>query len=36
MLQNKIELDLKTRMIESRLMQTGIAEKLGVFLSYIY
>ena len=35
MLQNNIELDLKTRMIESSKTQTEIAEKLGVTLSYI-
>ncbi len=35
MLQNNIELDLKTRMIESGKSQTEIAENLGVTLSYI-
>ena len=35
MLQNNIELDMKTRMIESSKTQTEIAEKLGVTLSYI-
>ena len=35
MLQNNIELDLKTRMIESCKTQTDIAKKLGVTLSYI-
>ena len=34
MLQNNIELDLKTRMIESGITQTEVAEKLGVNLSY--
>lgn len=35
MLQNNIELDLKTRMIENGLTQTEVAEKLGVTLSYV-
>ena len=35
MLQNNIELDLKTRMIESGITQTEVAEKLGVTLSYV-
>lgn len=35
MLKNNIELDLKTRLIESGLTQTEIAEKVGVSLSYI-
>ena len=35
MLQNNIELDLKTRFIESGLTQTGVAEKVGVSLSYV-
>ena len=35
MLQNNIEMDLKTRLIESGLTQKEIAEKLGVTLSYV-
>ena len=35
MLQNNIELDLKTKLIESGTTQTDIAEKLGVTLSYV-
>ena len=35
MLQNNIELDLKTRMIEVGLSQTEVAEKVGVTLSYV-
>ena len=35
MLQNNIELDLKTRLIESGLTQTEIAERVGVTLSYV-
>ena len=35
MLQNNVELDLKTRLIESGLTQTEIADKLGVSLSYV-
>ncbi len=35
MLQNNIELDLKTKLIESGLTQTEVAEKLGVTLSYV-
>ena len=35
MLENNIELDLKTRMIESGQTQTEIAEKVGVSLSYV-
>ena len=35
MLQNNIELDLKTRMIESGLTQTEIAEKLDVSVPYV-
>ena len=35
MLQNNIELDLKTRLIESGLTQTEMAERVGVTLSYV-
>ena len=35
MLENNIELDLKTRLIESGLTQTEVAEKIGVSLSYV-
>ena len=35
MLQNNIELDLKTRLIESDLTQTEVAEKVGVSLAYV-
>ena len=35
MLQNNIELDLKTKLIESGTTQTEIAEKVGVTLSYV-
>ena len=35
MLQNNIELDLKTRLIESGLSQKDVAEKVGVSLSYV-
>ena len=35
MLQNNIELDLKTRMIKSGMTQTEVAEKIGVTLSYV-
>ncbi len=35
MLQNNIELDLKTKLIESGWTQTEIAEKVGVSLSYV-
>ena len=35
MLQNNIEMDLKMRLIESGQTQKGIAEKLGVTLSYV-
>jgi transcriptional regulator with XRE-family HTH domain len=35
MLENNIELDLKTRLIESGRTQTEIAEKVGVSLSYV-
>ena len=35
MLQNNIELDLKTKMIESGTTQTEVAEKVGVTLSYV-
>ena len=34
MLHNNIELDLKTKLIESGTTQTEIADKLGVSLSY--
>ena len=33
--QNNIELDLKTRLIESGLTQTEVAEKVGVSLAYV-
>ena len=35
MLQNNVELDLKTRLIESGLTQTEVADKLGISLSYV-
>ncbi len=35
MLQNNIELDLKTKLIEGGLTQTAVAEKLGVTLAYV-
>ena len=35
MLQNNVELDLKTRLIEGGLTQTEVAEKLGVTLAYV-
>ena len=35
MLQNNIELDLKTKLIESGTTQTEIADKLGVTRSYV-
>ena len=35
MLQNNIELDLKTKLIESGTTQTEVAEKVGVTLSYV-
>lgn len=35
MLQNNVELDLKTRLIEGGLTQTEVAEKLGVSLAYV-
>lgn len=35
MLANNIELDLKTRLIESAMTQTEIAERVGVSLSYV-
>ena len=35
MLQNNIELDLKTRLIESGQTQTEVAEKVGVSLAYV-
>lgn len=35
MLQNNIELDLKTKLIEGGLTQTEVAEKLGVTLAYV-
>ena len=34
MLQNNMELDLKTRLMESGLTQTEITEKIGVLLPY--
>ena len=35
MLQNNIELDLKTKLIESSTTQTEMAEKVGVSLAYV-
>ena len=35
MLQNNIELDLKTKLIESGTTQTEVAEKVGVSLAYM-
>ena len=35
MLQNSIELDLKTKLIESGTTQTEMAEKVGVSLAYV-
>ena len=35
MLENNIELDLKTRLIESGMTQTEVAAKIGVSLSYV-
>lgn len=35
MLQNNVELDLKTRLIEGGLTQTEVANKLGISLSYV-
>ena len=35
MIQNNIELDLKTKLIESGTTQTEVAEKVGVSLAYI-
>ncbi len=35
MLQNNIELDLKTRFIEGVVTQTEIAERIGVSLPYV-
>ena len=35
MLHNIIELDLKTKLIESGTTQTEVAEKVGVTLSYV-
>ena len=35
MLQNNIELDLKTKFIESEISQTEVAENVGVSLSYV-
>ena len=35
MLHNNIELDLKTKLIESGTTQTEIAEKVGVSLAYV-
>ena len=35
MLQNNIELDLKTKLIESGTTQTEVAEKVGVSLAYV-
>ena len=35
MLQNNIELDLKTRLIEGEVTQTKLADKVGVSLAYV-
>ena len=35
LLQNNIELDLKTKLIESGTTQTEVAEKVGVSLAYV-
>ena len=35
MLHNIIELDLKTKLIESSTTQTEVAEKVGVSLAYV-
>ena len=35
MLQNDIELDLKTKLIENKTTQTEIAGKVGVSLAYV-
>ena len=35
MLQNDIELDLKTKLIENKTTQTEVAEKVGVSLAYV-
>ena len=35
MLQSNIELDLKTKLIESGTTQTEVAEKVGVSLAYV-
>ena len=35
MLQNNVELDLKTKLIESGLTQTEVAVQLGVSLAYV-
>ena len=35
MLQNNIELDLKTRLIEAGLTQKEISEQIGVSLAYV-
>ena len=35
MLQKNIELDLKTKLIESGTTQTEVAEKVGVSLAYV-
>ena len=35
MLQNNVELDLKTKFIEDRVTQTEIAERIGVSLPYV-
>ena len=35
MLHNNIELDLKTKLIESGTTQTEVAEKVGVSLAYV-
>ena len=35
MLQNNVEMDLKKRLIKCGQTQTGVADKLGVSLSYV-
>ena len=35
MLRNNVELDLKTKLIEDKMSQTEIADKMGVKVSYV-
>ena len=35
MLQNNVELDLKTKLIEGGITQTEVAERIGVSLPYV-